>query len=245
MKEESLEARYLSRALDYCDAPFTKTKLIERCKSEIKYYGPDALISIRMKGVRGRGLKKHRRLIPNGPLGEIKSAYQGRLTIEFTAAQLLDVISGTHDRIASLAHYFTERAEPAYKGSVNLELAMKFAHENLAVELDEDAVAAVLKQNPPNVLGNAYSVIMELLYVEQSALALKWKRVELAKWIAAKQSWPLVPFVSDRKRPATPKPVEGVLYRISERQAKLLRLFDRADETGKEQIEQAAQTVAS
>ena len=245
MKEESLEARYLSRALDYCDVPFTKEKLIERCINEIKYFGPYALISIRMKGVQGRGLKKHRRLIPNGPLGEIKSAYQGRLSIDFPAGQLLDVISGSYDRIVSLAHYFTESAEPAYNGNLNLELAMKFAHENLAVELDEDSVAAVLKQNPPNVLGNAYAIIMQLLYVEQRALALKWKRVELAKWIAAKQSWPLVPFVCDRKRPATPKPVEGVLYRISERQAKLLRLFDRADERGKKQIEQAALALVS
>ena len=68
MNEVSLEARYLKRARDECGTPYTKAKLVARCEDDIVYYGPDARTSVKIKGSKGSGLKKHRRLIPTGQL---------------------------------------------------------------------------------------------------------------------------------------------------------------------------------
>ena len=244
MNEVSLEARYLKRARDECGTPYTKAKLVVRGEDDIVDYGPDARTSVKIKGSKGSGLKKHRRLIPTGPLGEVQRAYDGFLTIDFPSRELLDALHVGSKAVNALARYFTSNAVPVYPKDMSLELAVKFAHESLRVELDRDVIEELLQQNPPSILGNGHAVILQLLYVEQKALEKKWKRVELEKWKAADQTWPVIAIERKPMLPPTPR-AEGVIYRITERQAKLLRLFDQADEAGKKHMEDAGLYAAS
>lgn len=237
--EKTLVERYLKRACDSCGTPYTMRQLVELCERNIKYEGPDSKTSVQLKGVRGRGLKQHRRLIPSGPLGVVRSAYQGLLSIEFPSCQLLATLGNDSNVVSALATHYTKNAEPVYPDQMTVELAVKFAHENLRVEFDHEVIEALHQNNPNRPYGNAYSLISDMLRVEQMALEKRWKKVELVKWKAAGLHWPLVAYESKIPRPIAPKP-QGVLYRITERQAKLLRLFEAADEMGKLHIEQAA-----
>ena len=67
--------------------------------------------------------------------------------------------------------------------------------------------------------------------------------MDLGKWVSAGLTWPLVRPVSKRLQVAAKPP--GVVYRLTERHAKLLRLFDKADEVGKQHLEQAASFAAA
>lgn len=244
MMEESLVSRYLKRACDPHGMPYTKQKLVEMCQREIRYDGPDAKTEVQLKGVRGQGLKKHRRLLPSGPLGKVRAAYQGLLSIEFPSTQLLATLTSDSDVVSALASHYTHHAEPVYPAQMTVELAVKFAHESLRVEFDLEVIEALHQNNPCRSYGNAYALISDMLRVEQKALEMRWKRVDLAKWKAAGLDWPIVPFEPKMLRPIAPKPA-GVFYRITERQAKLLQLFDASDEVGKFHIEQAAAFAAA
>lgn len=244
MTEITLLDRYLRRARDHSGALFTKSRLIDRCARDVAYDGPEALTTVQLQGVRGRGLKKHRRLIPNGPLGEIRYGCDGLLSIEFPSVPLLAALGSDSQAISALARYYTGHAEPQYPAQMTVELAVKFAHENLRVEFDQEVIEALYQNSPQIMLGNGYSMICGMLRVEQKALEIRWKRVELAKWRAAGFDWPVLTIEHKSPRPMPPKSV-GVLYRISERHAKLLRLFDQADEAGKQHIEQAVVFAAS
>ena len=241
--EDALVDRCLKRARDYNGVPFTKTRLAETCSLDISLYGPVACTSVRMKGVRGWGLKKHRRLFPSGPLGEIRYAESGLLNIEFPSVELLTALQGhTRARIA-LASYFTGSSKAAFPDKMPLALALQFAQEHLHVELDPAVVELAYQNTPEEPFGNGRQLIQQLLEVEHIAAKRRWKSVDLKKWRAAGLTWPLIrpPRVSPA---AAPKP-QGVVYRLSERHAKLLRLFDQADEAGKLFIEQSAALAAA
>lgn len=245
MTEQTLEERYLARARDHSGTPYTKTQLLDRCERDVGFYGPDARTSVQLKGVRGRGLKSHRRLIPTGPLGEISHAYKGLLTIEFPSVSMLAALGSDGDVISALARYYTEYAEPAYPAHMTLELAVKFAHENLRPELDQDVIESIFhKKRFAPEFGNGFLLISDMLRVERKALELRWKRVSLAKWQAAGLDWPVVEIQPKNPRPIRPRS-EGVVYRVTERHAKLLRLFDAVDDAGKQHIEQAAVFAAT
>lgn len=130
----------------------------------------------------------------------------------------------------------------AYPADMTVELAVKFAHENLRIELEPEVIDALLLRHPRGALGNAYAMILSLLSVEEAALKRRWRRVDLAKWRAAGLSWPVLEVERPRAMPR--KPVDA-LHRVAERHAKLLRLFNGADEAGKQHIEQAAAFAAS
>lgn len=242
--EKTLVDRYLRRARDHSGTPYTKSQLVDRCEKDVSYDGPEARTTVQLKGVRGSGLKKHRRLIPTGPLGEIRYGYDGLLSIEFPSVPLLAALGSDSQVISALARYYTRHAEPPYPAQMTVELAVKFAHENLRVELDHEVIEALCMNEQWHDLGNGYSLICDMLRVEQKALEMRWKRVELTKWRAAGLDWPVLRYEPKNPRPMPPKPV-GVLYRISERHAQLLRLFDQADEAGKQHIEQAGAFAAA
>ena len=244
IKEKTLVDRYLSRARDLDGTPYPKGKLIERCVREIQYDGPSATTVVRLKGVRGRGLKKHRRLIPTGPLGEVSYAVGGMLNLEFPSIAMLEALDGDTQVFKALATYYTENAEPPYPGQMTPELATKFAHENIRVEIDHDVIEALSKRNQNQTFPSAYAVIWDLLSVEKKALEMRWKRVDVATWKSAGLTLPVLDYERVPMLPPKPKP-EGVLYRLTERHAKLLQLFDKADEAGKLHMEQAALYAAT
>lgn len=239
--ETSLLNRYLKRACNLSGVSYTKQQLIEMCERDIRYDGPDAKTSVQLKGVRGQGLKKRRRLFPSGPLGEVRSVYESLLIIEFPSGPLLSALGTDFDVACALAHHYTEQAEPAYPTQMTVELAVKFAHENLRVEFEHEVIEALCQSNPCRGYGNAQALIRDLLSVEQTALKNRWKRVELAKWKAAGLHWPIVQFQPSNFRPIVP----SLVSQIVERRAKLLQLFDACDEAGKQHIEQAAAFAAA
>lgn len=239
MTEKSLVDRYLSRARDLSGTPYSKQQLVERCERDITYDGRAAQTTVQLKGVRGRGLKKHRRLIPSGPLGVIRYVAGGMLNLEFPSVALLAVLDGDSKVFSALARYYTQNAEPPYPDQMTLELAAKFAHEDICVEIDQEVIEQLCKSNLYRGVPNAYAIIWSLLQVEKKTLDMRWKRVELAKWKSAGLTWPILNYERKLMPPPKPKP-EGVLYRFTERHAKLLRLFDKADEAGKQHMEQAA-----
>lgn len=241
--EDSLVDRCLKRARDYNNVPYSKQRLVERCSLDISLYGPEARTSVRMKGVRGRGLKKHRRLIPSGPLGEIQYAEPGLLNIEFPSVALLTALKDNSKVREALADYYTGSSTAAYPKQMPLALAVQFAQEHLSVELDPEVVEVAFKQHEPaEPFGNGWLLIHLLLEVEHVAVKRRWKSLDLAKWRKAGLTWPLIR--PERVRPVAPKP-QGVVYQVSERHAKLLRLFDQADEAGKLYIEQSAALAAA
>lgn len=240
--EKSLVDRCLKRAINSTDTPYTEHRLVERCSLDISYHGPEARTSVRMKGVRGYGLKKSRRLMPSGPPGEIQYTSPGLLHIDFPSVALLAALRGHSAALYALAGYYTDSLEARYPQQMPVELGVQFALEHIQVELDLDVVEALIQNNPSAPLGNARQVIFHLLEVEHIARKRRWKRVDLAKWRSAGLVWPLDR--SPRARPAPPRPV-GTTYRVSERHAKLLSLFAQADEAGKAHIEQAAAAAAA
>jgi len=175
--EKSLLDRYLMRARDHSGALFTKSRLIDRCTRDVAYDGPEARTTVQLKGERGRGLKKHRRLIPNGPLGEIRYGFDGLLSIEFPSTQLLAALDSDFQVSSALARYYLNHAKPAYPAQMTVELAVKFAHENLRVEFDLDVIEALFQQQRFSLgVGNAYSLICDMLGVESKALEMRWKK---------------------------------------------------------------------
>lgn len=146
---------------------------------------------------------------------------------------------------SALARYYLNHAKPAYPAQMTVELAVKFAHENLRVEFDLDVIEALFQQQRFSLgVGNAYSLICDMLGVESKALEMRWKKVDVSKWRDAGLSWPVLRIAPKNPRPAPPKP-QGVLHRISARHAKLLQLFEKADEAGKLHIEQSAVFAAA
>jgi hypothetical protein len=240
--EKALVDRCLKRALDDSGIPYTEHRLAERCSLDISYHGPEARTSVRMKGVRGYGLKKCRRLLPSGPPGEVQYTSSGLLHIDFPSVALLAALRGHSAAHHALAGFYTDSSGARYPQQMPVELGAQFALEHIDVEIDLDVVEALIQNNPPAPFGNAHHVIFYLLEVEHIARKRRWKRVDLAKWRSAGLTWPLVRL--ERGRPASPKPF-GSTYRVSERHAKLLRLFDQADEAGRARIEEAAALVAA
>lgn len=236
--EQTLVDRCIKRASDLSGTPYTRTTLVERCSLDISYDGPEARTSVQMKGVRGHGLRKNRRLLPSGPLGEILfSTSAKKLHIEFPSVELLVALRGQSAAFQALAGYYTDSLESRYPKQMQLELALQFAHEQIGVEIDPDVVEAVIQSIPSGPFGNSRLLIYHLLEVEHAASKRRWKSVDLAKWRSAGLTWPVVRLLPSR--PIAPKP-EGTVSRVSDRHAELLRLFDQADETGKLHIEQGA-----
>lgn len=240
--EKSLVDRCLKRALDWSGKPYTEHRLAEQCSLDISYHGPEARTSVRMRGVRGYGLKKCRRLLPSGPLGEVQYTSHGLLDIDFPSVALLAALRGHSAAHHALAGFYTDSLGARYPQQMPVELGVRFALERIDVEIDLDVVEALIQNNPPTPFGNAHHVIFYLLEVEYIARKRRWKRVDLAKWRSAGLTWPLVRL--ERARPASPK-LFGTTYRVSERHAKLLRLYDRADEAGRARIEEAAALVVA
>lgn len=242
MMEKSLVDRCIKRALDWSGIPYTEHRLVERCSLDISYHGPEAHTSVRMKGKRGYGLKKCRRLLPSGPLGEVQYCSSGLLHIDFPSVALLAALRGQSAAHHALAGFYTDFSGATYPQQMPVELGAQFALEHIDAEIDLDVIEALIQNVPPAPFGNSRLVIFHLLEVEHIARNRRWKRVDLAKWRSAGLTWPLDRL--SRARPASPRPV-GTTYRVSERHAKLLRLFDQADETGRAHIEQAAVSVAA
>lgn len=240
--EKSLVDKCLKRAIDSSGAPYTEHRLVERCLLDISYHGPEARTSVRMKGVRGYGLKKSRRLMPSGPPGEIQYTSPGLLHIDFPSVALLAALRGHSAAHHALAGFYTGSSGARYPQQMPVELGVQFALEHIDVEIAPDVVEALIQNNPPAPFGNSHRVIFYLLEIALIARKRRWKRVDLAQWCSAGLTWPLVRL--ERARPASPKPL-GTTYRVSERHAKLLRLFDRADEAGRARIEEAAALVVA
>lgn len=238
--EESLVDRCLKRARDYSGTPYTQHRLVEQCSRDISLYGPDAHTSVHMKGAQGYGIKQHRRLIPSGPLGKVCHTYSGQLHVEFPSVQLLIALRNPSTAFHELAGYYTASYKAPYPQQMPIEMAVQFAHEHIGIEIEPDAVDAIFQNNPPGPFGNGRMVIFYLLEVEHIAKKRRWKRVDLAKWQTAGLTWPLVKI--QRTRSAPPKPASNI-YRVTDRHAKLLRLFNQADEAGKQRIEQSAAAI--
>lgn len=239
--EQTLLDKSLARAFDASNKPYTRTSLITRCKGDIECFGREAKTDIYMKGSRGMRLKNRRSLFPTGPLGDVKYGDAlGRLRVEFPSIALLEAIDGrcSTTKHSALASYYTRLTDPPYPTELSLPLAIQMAqHITEHVEIAEDVVEALFhEQNFPFSLNFA----MLVLQVEDEARKHRWRRVDLAKWKAAGLTYPVLHYQPKTpKQQPRPKP-PGVVFRITERQADLLRLFERADEDGKQHIEQAA-----
>lgn len=210
--EKSLVDRCIKRASDCSGAPYTQHRLAERCSLDISYLGQEARTSVQMKGARGHGLKKHRRIIPLGPPGEIRYASSGLLHIDFPSVELLAALRGDSAAFHALAGFYTAASECPYQQQMPMELAIQFAHEHISVEIDPDVVDALIQNNPPGPFGNSRQLICHLLEVEHIARKRRWKRVDLARWRSAGLAWPLVRL--PRARPSSAKP-EGIVCRVS------------------------------
>lgn len=241
--EDALVERCLKRTKDCRGAPYTKYSLAEVCALHVELYGRQATTCVRMRGVRGRDLKVHRRLFPSSPLGRVEYAHAGELSVEFPSFELLTSLRGHTHAHSTLAGYYIRSAEPAYPDRWPLSLAIQFAHQHISVELDADVLEAAFADSARMPLGNGHALIGCLLEVEHIARKRRWKRVDMVKWGAAGLTWPLVrPLPQTRSQGDSKAP--GVLYRVTKRHAKLLRLFDESDAAGKEHIEQAARFAA-
>ncbi|WP_139093330.1 hypothetical protein [Delftia sp. JD2] len=239
--EDALVDRCLKRARDYGGVPFTKQRLASRCFSDISMHGPEANTSVRLKGTRGLGLKKQRRLFPSGPLGVIRFAEPGVLEVEFPSVELLTALDGRHTARGALAAFFTGPSK-AFPEKMPLALALQFAQQNLRVDLDPEVVELVYQNSAAKPIGNSRLLIQELLEIEDVAVARRWKTLDMGKWRAAGLTWPLIRPLRARSLP--PK-TSGRMYLVCERHAKLLRHFDQADDAGKLFIEQSAFLAAA
>ncbi len=241
--ESSLLNRYVNRAYRWLDKPHTQESLKSLCKSDIARSGPEARSSVYLKGALGQGLKKHRRLFPNAPLGEVVRSELGMLQVEFDSLHLLAALGSDFDADAALASYYLNSIEKPYPKNITAELVLQFSQSHIEIEIDLDIAEALIAENVANeVTGNAYLIFIGLFQIERVAVSRRWKRVDLQKWRDAKLGGPLW----GRPAPRTRPPVEvGTLYRVKDRHAKLLRLFEQADEAGKLHIEQAAAFAAA
>lgn len=211
--EQSLVDRCLKRASNYGGTVYTQWSLAERCSSDVSENGPQARTSILMKGNKGSGLKKHRRIIPSGPLGRIIYAYpDGLLSIEFPSAGLLAALRNQFSVFSALAGYYTSSCENPYPRQMSVELAVQFSHEHIGIEIDQDVVETLMLNDPPEPFGNSHILIPHLLEIEHTALRRRWKRLDLAKWTSAGLKWPLVR--APRTGPSQPKP-DGVKLKRS------------------------------
>lgn len=245
MIEYALLDRCLARVFDHGKTPFTKGKLIEQCSRDVRLDGREAKTGVYLKGSRGMGLKRQRSIFPSGPLGEIAFGSDGRLYVEFPALELLGALDGPSARRTALAKFYLERTDPPYPNSLSLALAIQLAQQMTeSVAIAEDVVEAIWNQELPN--WNAFLIALNLLEVEDEAKKRRWKRVDLAKWKDANLTYPVLKPTPSKP----PKPVErpkppGVVFRITERQASLLLLFERSDEDGKRHIEESARFAAA
>lgn len=239
--ETSLIDRYLRRACDYSGKPYTTHRLAQRCEMDISREGPEAFTSVQLQGKQGRGHKKHRRLFPTAPLGKILYVCTGLLNIDFPSAELLAALRGRHAAFAALANHYIERSEHPYPLRIPPQLAIQFAQDHLRVEIDPEVIEAIAQSTAIGASSDTRHFIVHLLELELHARRQRWKRVDLARWRATGFLRPRVPtpFVG----PPKPKP-KGTVYRVTERHAELLRLFDRADEAAKQHIVQFANFAA-
>ena len=226
--EKSLVARCLKRALDWSGKPYTEHRLAERCSLDISHHGPEARTSVRMKGVRGYGLKKCRRLLPSGPPGEVQYTSPGLLHIDFPSVALLAALRGHSAAHHALAGFYTDSSGAWYVQQMPVELGVQFAQEHMELEIDQDVVEALIQNHPPAPFGNCRQVIFDLLEVEHIARKRRWKRVDLAKWRSAGLTWPLVRL--ERARPASPRPLGGTF--AASQQAQEARCVFRTNVTG-------------
>lgn len=142
--ENALLDRCLARVLDYDSTPLTKGKLLERCSRDVRREGRQAKTNVYLKGTRGAGLKKHRRIFPSGPLGVVAYGDSGRLYVEFSALELLGALGGQSARHTALAEYYLKRTEPPYPDTLPLPLAIQLArHITESVEIAEDIAEAI------------------------------------------------------------------------------------------------------
>ncbi len=248
--ENTLLDKRLARALNASNQPYTKAGLIARCESDIEFFGREARTGIYMKGSRGMRLKNRRSLFPTGPLGDVEYADTANKTlrVEFPSVALLEALDGDGWSItkhSALARYYTKQADPPYPQALSLPLAIQMAqHITEHVEVAEDVLEALFHEGRSPYSLSPHGFAMSVLQVEDEARKRRWKRVDFAKWKAAGLTYPVL-----RHQPKTPKQEPrpkppGVVFRITERQAALLRLFERADEDGKQHIEQAARFAA-
>lgn len=238
-------SRCLKRTLDCGGAPYTEHQLRERCRTAISNEGVEAVISIRIKGVRGHGLKKQRRLFPHGPLGKVWRAETGLLHVEYSAAALLSALSGQHAVFRAMAHHYTSVFGGSYPQQMPLALAMQFAQQHLRVEVDPEIVECVFQKSPPSAFGNAWRVIVDLLEVEHIALQRRWKSVDMQRWKSAGLTSPLLCALKTRPGAGSQSMSSMVFRGLSQREAKLLERFRKADEPGKVFIEQGASFAAA
>lgn len=234
--EKSLLERCLKRTNTYSGKPHTQHSLSQLCCLDISMYGPDSRTSVQIKGVKGHGLKKHRRLLPYVPLGKVKySCSNGFIDVEFPSVKLLDALGGQHTTFHPLISYYMEKLN--YPSNFSVSLAEKFANDHLDVEIDLDVIEAIIQYNSRSLFDNGHMVIRGLLEVEHEAKKRRWRTLDLSKWASAGLAYPLI-LPAKVQRPL-PKEKSIPCY-LSERHAKLLRMFDAADENGKKSIESAA-----
>lgn len=245
--ENALLDRCLARVLDHDNTPLTKGKLLERCSRDVRHGGRQAKTDVYLKGNRGAGLKKHRSIFPSGPLGEVIFGDSGRLYLEFSSLALLGALGGPSAQHSALATHYLQWTKPPYPDTLSLPLAMQLAQQiSEFAEIAEDVVEAIWSRQPRQ--WSSHAIALHLLQVEDEAKKRRWKRVDLAKWKSVGLTLPVLDPPA-RSRPTAqipPRPPKspGVVFRVTERHAGLLRLFDRADEDGKQHIEQAARFAA-
>lgn len=176
--EDALVDRCLKRARDYGGVPFTKQRLASRCFSDISMHGPEANTSVRLKGTRGLGLKRQRRLFPSGPLGVIRYAEPGVLEVEFPSVELLTALDGRHTARRALAAFFTGPSK-AFPDKMPVAVALQFAQQHLRVDLDPEVVELAHQNTTDEPFGNGSNLIQQLLEIEDVAVARRWKTLFL------------------------------------------------------------------
>ena len=236
--ERTLFDKYLARAFDVSRRPLSSHQLAAECEKDIQHDGRDAKTTVYMKGDRGLCLKNRRRLFPGAPLGEVQSGGFGNslLSVSFPSIGLLNALGGISH--SALATYYLRKSDPPYPDRISLSLAVQLAEYIVVhVEINPDIVESIYNGQPAT-LRTAHSIAHCLLLVEEEARKHRWKNVDLGRWKSANLTYPVLEPKHAHARGAQ-KP-SGTVARLSPRQVNLLNLFYRADEEGKQHIEQAA-----
>jgi hypothetical protein len=149
---------------------------------DIRLYGKDAKTDFYILGNEGKGIRKTRRLFPDGPVGEIIWGIEEKfLYIEFKAKDLLVFVDAITSLEESMHSFITEKTEfgtVCKAGMIDLKDMPKLKSYICDIEIDDDLLALLHNESK----GYLYYAISGLLKITRVAQSRHWMSVNLNNW---------------------------------------------------------------
>lgn len=167
--------RLVSKLYSYSDTPCLAKDVINRCQSAIRFDGKNAEVDFQMKGSKGKGIMKRRRMFPSGPLGKVISTYgNNKLYMEFSAKEILRFLDAYEELRDAIQRYVIDK----WGVSITKEQFPLFVNSVIDIEIEAEFSNKLFD----NSRGSVITLCNDLIKIEKLAEEKGWRVMTEIKW---------------------------------------------------------------